>query len=654
MRIFISYCRQDYYHAETIYNDLKKAGYEPWLDVMNIPISVDWESETNKSIQNSDLFVLIVSPWSINSSVVQKEYKLAAAKNKNILLVVIQNLENGQEIYLPSGLPWLDFRTKPSKEAKGIIDFISKSKKVNTCALPIQRSIFLINAPFAIHYVIWITILSSFAGVAVSIWMLFWLIPEVLINHSIFELGNFVSLLIVPFALWTYIYSMIICRRSYKRQSNKLTDWSSLVGIFLLLQGIEIWIMFYLLPIFQSGSELFNFDFFVLIKSVMPNFQNIWGDIPAKFSYLFIVSFIIQFFLYSMPFVTNNAIKRWLPSFSKDLPSRLEQKKENDTKKNQSMILPDHPKIIRIESSIYDEPYSERLKRNLEKENYQLDSTQNTYDKYDVVIAILSNYALENKNFRDLLSTYVERGIAVLPVLIETINKEKESEYEIAKINYIDARIDFDYADRKIVSILKGESDNVIARHPEQLQMIEKNYSTQNKPNSNFPIPIDMVKARQGPLYRPYFKMFLFPLLILFVQLGKFIPIIKGIDLVFLILIMIIGGFQRLVFEALFSRGISFKTYRLIDTIITSLWVVYLINFSIKFSDLSILFIGTLLIAIEVCLEVIEYTDFSKLKSKEWFIGGNKIFLSRTSKSGNLLAMVLVFGFSIIQILLSI
>ncbi len=34
--VFISYAREDFTHAERLYNELKKAGFEPWLDKHNL------------------------------------------------------------------------------------------------------------------------------------------------------------------------------------------------------------------------------------------------------------------------------------------------------------------------------------------------------------------------------------------------------------------------------------------------------------------------------------------------------------------------------------------------------------------------------------------------------------------------------------------
>jgi len=51
--VFISYAREDSNAAKSLYEDLKKANLNPWLDKESILPGQNWESEIGKAIKNS-------------------------------------------------------------------------------------------------------------------------------------------------------------------------------------------------------------------------------------------------------------------------------------------------------------------------------------------------------------------------------------------------------------------------------------------------------------------------------------------------------------------------------------------------------------------------------------------------------------------------
>jgi len=76
--IFISYAREDYKFALMLYNDLKKAGFSPWLDKKKLIAGQDWLRCINKSIKNSNFFIALMSSNSVSKrGIVQKELKIA-------------------------------------------------------------------------------------------------------------------------------------------------------------------------------------------------------------------------------------------------------------------------------------------------------------------------------------------------------------------------------------------------------------------------------------------------------------------------------------------------------------------------------------------------------------------------------------------------
>jgi tetratricopeptide (TPR) repeat protein len=86
-KIFISYARpEDQQAALRLYNDLKNAGLNPWLDINNLLPGQNWKSEIRRAIENSAHFIAIfsyTSVWKIQREV-QNEFNFAWDVYKNL------------------------------------------------------------------------------------------------------------------------------------------------------------------------------------------------------------------------------------------------------------------------------------------------------------------------------------------------------------------------------------------------------------------------------------------------------------------------------------------------------------------------------------------------------------------------------------------
>jgi hypothetical protein len=75
-KVFISYAREDYEAAASIYRFLKDNVCDPWMDVESILPGQDWPLEIQKAIENSDFFIACLSSQSVNKrGFVQSELK---------------------------------------------------------------------------------------------------------------------------------------------------------------------------------------------------------------------------------------------------------------------------------------------------------------------------------------------------------------------------------------------------------------------------------------------------------------------------------------------------------------------------------------------------------------------------------------------------
>lgn len=76
--VFVSYAREDLDAAKRLANDLRQLGEEPWLDRDRLIPGQHWPSAVEKAIRDSDFFIALMSPNSVEKrGFVQKELRIA-------------------------------------------------------------------------------------------------------------------------------------------------------------------------------------------------------------------------------------------------------------------------------------------------------------------------------------------------------------------------------------------------------------------------------------------------------------------------------------------------------------------------------------------------------------------------------------------------
>jgi formylglycine-generating enzyme required for sulfatase activity len=77
-QIFISYAREDFQHAQELYQKLARHGYSPWLDKVNLLGGQKWRKAIEQAIQRADFFLLLLSRNSVKKrGFVQREIRAA-------------------------------------------------------------------------------------------------------------------------------------------------------------------------------------------------------------------------------------------------------------------------------------------------------------------------------------------------------------------------------------------------------------------------------------------------------------------------------------------------------------------------------------------------------------------------------------------------
>ena len=84
-KIFISYSRKDLDFVDELARDLTEAGYDVWYDLTDLEGGDHWADELQDAINESQVYVLVISPNSVASDWVEKEFIYAGGAGKRIV-----------------------------------------------------------------------------------------------------------------------------------------------------------------------------------------------------------------------------------------------------------------------------------------------------------------------------------------------------------------------------------------------------------------------------------------------------------------------------------------------------------------------------------------------------------------------------------------
>ncbi len=92
-KVFISYSRKDLSFVEQLATDLKKAGLDVWYDVSSLGGGARWRVEIEAAIKNSQFVIVVLSPDSIASEWVEREFLFASKLERKIIPLMYRSCE---------------------------------------------------------------------------------------------------------------------------------------------------------------------------------------------------------------------------------------------------------------------------------------------------------------------------------------------------------------------------------------------------------------------------------------------------------------------------------------------------------------------------------------------------------------------------------
>jgi hypothetical protein len=92
-KVFISYSRKDLQFARRLAADIEETGFDVWWDISDLKGGDDWVRFIPTAIEASQYFVVLLSPDSVKSEWVAKEYSYALRLRKKVIPAMIKPCE---------------------------------------------------------------------------------------------------------------------------------------------------------------------------------------------------------------------------------------------------------------------------------------------------------------------------------------------------------------------------------------------------------------------------------------------------------------------------------------------------------------------------------------------------------------------------------
>jgi len=115
-RVFLSYASQDRARVLRLYENLKTAGFDPWIDTRDIPKGSDWDASIRDAIGGSGVFVACISSSSASKGGVlagEIDAALAARKGRGVLFIPVR-LDDTPIPERLSHIQWVDLKDDES------------------------------------------------------------------------------------------------------------------------------------------------------------------------------------------------------------------------------------------------------------------------------------------------------------------------------------------------------------------------------------------------------------------------------------------------------------------------------------------------------------------------------------------------------------
>jgi len=130
-QIFVSYSRVDTDFVLNLINDLIEQKLDVWLDQRDISAGQRWDRTIQAALQESDIFIIVLSPDSVASENVLDELSFAISAKKRIIPVLYRDC---QIPYRIARIQFIDLRTDYQNGFRNLVSEIKREGSGRTIA----------------------------------------------------------------------------------------------------------------------------------------------------------------------------------------------------------------------------------------------------------------------------------------------------------------------------------------------------------------------------------------------------------------------------------------------------------------------------------------------------------------------------------------
>jgi hypothetical protein len=142
--IFVSYSSKDRPFAVGLVKELQKLGANIWIDQLGIGLGENWDNAIEEALEESETFMLILSPTSVDSQNVQDEVSIAINTDKKFVPILIKECD------LPmrwQRRQYADLINNPEKAIGDILKFLGIEQKATENLKKVLTLIGISEAP---------------------------------------------------------------------------------------------------------------------------------------------------------------------------------------------------------------------------------------------------------------------------------------------------------------------------------------------------------------------------------------------------------------------------------------------------------------------------------------------------------------------------
>jgi basic membrane protein A len=92
-QVFISYSRKDLEFVQRLTQDLQSAGLDVWYDLSGLEVGTHWGREIQEAIQKSQFIIIVLSPDSVKSEWVEREFIYASNRKLKVIPLIYKPCE---------------------------------------------------------------------------------------------------------------------------------------------------------------------------------------------------------------------------------------------------------------------------------------------------------------------------------------------------------------------------------------------------------------------------------------------------------------------------------------------------------------------------------------------------------------------------------